>query len=104
MKTCPALQLSGKTTNPDSKILIENKELEIDNDGNFNLNIDIFKKDGGQKESERLGVPLLGKIPLSKEIMSATDSGIPIVVSSPDNSAGKVYFSLADQISKMIKN
>ena len=98
------LQLSGKTTNPDSKILIDEKELEIDVDGNFNLNIDIFKKDGGRKESERLGVPLLGKIPLIKDIMSATDSGTPIVVSSPDNSAGKLYFSLANQISKMIKN
>lgn len=98
------LQLSGKTTNPDSKILIENKELEIDADGNFNLHIDIFKKDGGRKESERLRVPLLGKIPISKEIMSATDSGTPIVISSPDNSAGKVYFSLANHISKIIKN
>ena len=42
------------------------QELELDIDGNFTLNIDIFKKDGGQKESERLGVPLLGKIPLFK--------------------------------------
>jgi len=61
------LKLSGKTTNPDSKILIENKEIEIDNNGNFDLYVDIFKKDGGRKESERLGVPLLGKIPLSKK-------------------------------------
>ena len=96
-------KLSGKTSTPHSKILIENQELEIDNDGNFNLNIDIFKKDGGRKESERLGVPLLGKIPLSKEIMHATDSGMPIVISAPDNGASKVYFSLVDQISKMIK-
>tara|TARA_B100001248_G_scaffold181139_1_gene137860 strand:- start:3015 stop:4118 length:1104 start_codon:yes stop_codon:yes gene_type:complete len=96
-------QLSGKTSNPNSKILIGNQELEIDNDGNFNLNIDIFKKDGGLKESERLGVPLLGKIPLSKEIMHATDSGIPIVISAPDNGASKVYFSSVDQILKIIK-
>ena len=64
---------------------------------------DSFKKDGGQKESERLGVPLLGKIPLSKEIMKATDSGVPIVVSDVNNKVGEVYFSLADQVSKMIK-
>ena len=49
-----SLRLSGKTSNPDSKILIENKNLEIDNDGNFNLNIDIFKKDGGQKKAKDL--------------------------------------------------
>ena len=97
------LLLSGSTNNPDSKILINNEELKIDVDGNFNINIDIFKKDGGQKESERLGVPLLGKIPLSKEIMKATDSGVPIVVSDVNNKVGEVYFSLADQVSKMIK-
>ena len=97
-------QLSGKTSSPDSKILIENKELEIDNDGNFNLNIDIFKKDGGQKESERLGVPLLGKIPLSKDIMNATDAGNPIVISAPDNGISKVYFSLAEKMSNIIKD
>ena len=56
-----------------------------------------------KKKVKDLEFPLLGKIPLSKDIMNATDSGIPIVVSSSDNSAVKVYYSLADQISKMIK-
>ena len=98
------LILSGNTTDPNSKIKIENQELEIDKNGNFHLNIDIFKKDGGQKESERLGVPLLSKIPLSKDIMDATDSGIPIVKSNPNNNSGKIYFNLADQVLKMIKS
>ena len=97
------LVLSGNTNNPNSKIQINNEELEIDGNGYFTLNIDIFKKNGGQKESERLGVPLLGKIPLSKEIMDATDSGTPISASESDSSTAKIYFSLADQVSKMIK-
>ena len=98
------LILSGNTNNPNSKIQINNEELEIDGNGYFTLNIDIFKKNGGQKESERLGVPLLGKIPLSKEIMDATDSGTPIPASESDSSTAKIYFSLADQVSKMIKS
>ena len=97
------LILSGNTNNPNSKIQINNEELEIDENGNFTFNIDIFKKNGGQKESERLGVPLLGKIPLSKEIMNATDSGTPIPASESDSSEAKIYFSLADQVLKMIK-
>ena len=48
-------------------------------------------------------MPLLGKIPLSKEIMNATDSGIPIVVSDSKHNVGEIYFSLADQVSKMNK-
>ena len=97
------LFLSGNTNTPKSKIHINNEELDIDANGNFNINIDIFKKGGGQKESERLGVPLLGKIPLSKEIMNATDSGIPIVVSGSDQKTGEVYFSIADKVLKLIK-
>ena len=97
------LFLSGSTNTPSSTIYIDNEELDIDANGNFNINIDIFKKGGGQKESERLGVPLLGKIPLSKEIMNATDSGTPIVVSNNNQKTGKVYFSLADKVLKLIK-
>ena len=97
------LILSGNTNNPNSKIQINNEELKIDENGDFTFNIDIFKKNGGQKESERLGVPLLGKIPLSKEIMNATDSGTPISASESDSNVAKIYFSLADQVSKMIK-
>ena len=77
LKICQVYFYQGIQITPNSKIHINNEELDIDVNGNFNINIDIFKKDGGQKESERLGVPLLGKIPLSKEIMNATDSGIP---------------------------
>ncbi len=97
------LFLSGNTNMPNSKIHINNEKLDIDINGNFNINIDIFKKDGGQKESERLGVPLLGKIPLSKEIMNATDSGMPIVVSEFSRTTGEVYFNLADKVSKLVK-
>ncbi|MFL3006492.1 MAG: P-loop NTPase [Candidatus Neomarinimicrobiota bacterium] len=97
------LTFSGNTNNPNSKIQINNEELKIDENGYFTFNIDIFKKNGGLKESERLGVPLLGKVPLSKEIMNATDSGTPIPAFESDSSAAKIYFSLADQVSKMIK-
>ena len=96
------LLLSGKTNNTNSKIEINGEKLEIDNNGNFSLNIDIFKKDGGQKESERLGVPLLCKIPLSKAIMDATDSGKPLVIADPSNLSSNIYMGLAEQVYKMI--
>jgi ATP-binding protein involved in chromosome partitioning len=96
------LMLSGKTNNINSKIEISGENLEIDKSGNFSLNIDIFKKDGGKKESERLGVPLLCKIPLSKEIMVATDSGTPLVIAEPSNPLSNIYMNLAEQVSQII--
>ena len=63
------LTIEGKT-NPDNTILqINGEEISIDSEGNFRISLDLFKTGGGEKESERLGVPLLGKIPISETIM-----------------------------------
>ena len=69
----------------------ENTHIEIDKKGAFTLTIDLFKKGGGERESQRLGVPLLGKIPLSQTIMDSTDSGEPIVFSLPDMPDSKIF-------------
>jgi ATP-binding protein involved in chromosome partitioning len=60
--------------------------------------MDLFKTGGGMKESERLGVPLLGKIPISADIMTATDSGTPIAESSPESPIGKIYHQIAQSL------
>jgi len=44
-----------------------------------NSRIEIFKGRGGQEISERFNIPFLGKIPLGCEVVSACDSGKPIV-------------------------
>ena len=76
----------------------ENTHIEIDKKGAFTLTIDLFKKGGGERESQRLGVPLLGKIPLSQTIMDSTDSGEPIVFSLPDMPDSKIFSDIVLQI------
>ena len=68
--------------------------------GTFTLTIDLFKKGGGGRESQRLGVPLLGKIPLSQTIMDSTDAGNPIAFGSPDNPYSKIFSNIVLQIAK----
>jgi len=82
-------------------IKMDNKEsthIYIDDKGAFTVTIDLFKKGGGERESQRLGVPLLGKIPLSQAIMASTDSGAPITFSLPDSSASKIFSDIVLQI------
>ena len=67
---------------------------EINNNGEFELTLDLFKKGGGLSESERLDIPLLGQIPISNDIVSATDNGEPLIRISPDHKASKVYNSI----------
>lgn len=85
--------LSGGTVQ-----ISEAEEIVVNEGGEFNLIIDLFKKGGGEKESERLGVPLLGVIPISQEIMKATDAGLPIVFDSPESVVSKIYREIGDRI------
>jgi hypothetical protein len=98
------LIIEGKAITSDGKpaqvkIDITGKEtVETDKDGKFSIRYDIFKRGGGEIESKRLGVPLLGVIPLSGEIVDSTDSGEPIVLSNPKSSISEIYNSIADKI------
>jgi ATP-binding protein involved in chromosome partitioning len=79
-------------------VSIEGKNPEVDSDGQFSIRIDLFKRGGGQSESERLNVPLLGEIPLAQEIMEATDAGEPIVSKTPESHVSKIYQSIAEKV------
>jgi ATP-binding protein involved in chromosome partitioning len=65
----------------------------------------VFGEGGGQQVAERLSratgadVPLLGQVPLDPALVTAGDSGIPIVLSAPDSAAGKELRSVADSLS-----
>lgn len=98
------LVIEGKVIASDEKpaqvkIDITGKEtVETDKDGKFSIRYDIFKRGGGEAESKRLGVPLLGVIPISGEIVDSTDSGEPIVLSNPKSPISAIYNSMADKV------
>ena len=56
---------------------------------------DIFGHGGAEKESERLGVPFLGGIPLTMQIRETSDAGEPVVVSHPDGPHAHAYGEIA---------
>lgn len=39
--------------------------------------VDIFKRGGGEEAAKKYGVPFLGRIPLTPEVVENSDSGIP---------------------------
>ena len=97
------LILSGNTDPGNSKLEINGQKVETDNNGSFNISFDLFKTGGGEKESERLGVPLLGKVPISESIMSSTDSGTPLTTHESLNDIGEIYVSISKQIVSLIE-
>jgi len=56
---------------------------------------DIFGSGGGQREADRLGVPLLGEVPIDIPTREAGDTGMPVVARSQDSAVGKEFMKIA---------
>ncbi len=58
----------------------------------------VFGHGGVAAEAEKLGVPLLGEIPLHLDIRMAADGGAPIVVSKPDSAQAQGFRAVAKSL------
>lgn len=59
---------------------------------------DIFGHGGAKEDAERIGVPFLGEIPLHMNLRVASDTGIPVSISAPDDVHAVAYRDIAAQI------
>ena len=101
-----SLQLTGniKGTNQNNSIKIDGIDdaINVNPDGSFSININLFKSGGGLKESKRLDVPLLGQIPISIEMMHSTDTGKPIILSNPQEPVSNLFRDIAKKIQSQL--
>jgi ATP-binding protein involved in chromosome partitioning len=56
---------------------------------------DIFGSGGGQREADRLGVPLLGRVPIDMATREAGDTGMPVVARSQESAVGREFMKMA---------
>jgi ATP-binding protein involved in chromosome partitioning len=63
---------------------------------------EIFGQGGGQRISEKYGVPLLGRIPLDVRIREAGDQGLPVVLSAPDSPLAAAFHAAAEQVAASV--
>jgi len=77
--------------------LIENmSHFVCPNDGHI---YHIFGKGGGEREAQKMGVPLLGQIPLEMHVRESGDEGKPIALQPPsENPASAAFHKVAAQI------
>ena len=80
-----AAEMAGKV---DLELLgvIENMSAFTSADGQ---RFSFFGEGGGQLLADELGVPLLGKVPLSEELRVHADAGAPLVLEEPDAPASQ---------------
>jgi ATP-binding protein involved in chromosome partitioning len=62
----------------------------------------IFSQGGGRKASQRLGVPLLGEIPLDGEVCEGGDDGRPIFLRNPGSPVADVFRRVAQNLAARV--
>ena len=72
--------------------VIENMSWFTGDDG---TRYELFGSGGGAALAERLGVPLLGQVPLVPELRRGGDAGRPIVVEEPQGEPASVFAAMA---------
>jgi ATP-binding protein involved in chromosome partitioning len=85
----------AQKVNLEVKGVIENMSWFTGDDGK---RYELFGAGGGEELANRLGVPLIGRIPLVPELRAGADAGLPIVASDPDGEAGRVFAGIAETI------
>ena len=63
----------------------------------------IFGEGGGEREAAKLGVPLLGKIPLDISTRSGGDEGRPVALEDPgQNPVSAAFRQVAEQCARVV--
>ena len=60
--------------------------------------VEIFGHGGGRAEAERRRIPFMGEIPIFLEIRRGGDSGMPVVVSNPQDAPGQSFINIAKSL------
>lgn len=62
----------------------------------------IFGEEGCKKLAEKMGIPLLGQIPIVQGIRESGDTGEPVAL-FPDNPSGEAFHNLAQSVEKAVQ-
>ncbi|WP_028841009.1 Mrp/NBP35 family ATP-binding protein [Thermodesulfobacterium hveragerdense] len=60
--------------------------------------IDLFKRGGGQKLADELGIRFLGRIPVDPRVVDTGDTGRPVVAAYPESVTAKAFEELVRNI------
>jgi ATP-binding protein involved in chromosome partitioning len=85
----------AQKVNLEIKGVIENMSWFTGDDGK---RYELFGAGGGDELARRLGVPLVGQVPLVPELREGADAGRPIVAVEPDGEVADLFRAMAETI------
>ena len=75
-----------------------------DQDGNFSVTLDIFKKGGGKSTAEDFGVPFLGALPFDPGFVRGGDDGVHKIVSDPEGASSIAFSAIVKAVLEQISD
>ena len=73
-------------------------ECKSDQEGNWEVTLDVFKSGGGRDSSSEMGVPFLGSLPFDPGIVRGGDDGVHRIIAEPDGETAKAFEKIVDNI------
>ena len=71
-------------------------------DGEFSVTLDIFKKGGGRLTAEEFGVPFLGALPFDPGFVRGGDDGVHRIVSDPEGPSAIAFAAIVSALQEQI--
>jgi len=105
--------MSGYTING---VITANSSIEIagpggktitstsDENGNFSVTLDIFKRGGGKSTAEDFGVPFLGALPFDPGFVRGGDDGVHRIISDPEGASSIAFAEVVKAIQAQISD
>jgi Mrp family chromosome partitioning ATPase len=78
-------------------------ETEVDDDGNWSITLDVFKKGGGESAAEDLQVPFLGAIPFDPGVVRGGDDGVHRIVADPEGDVAQAFDKVVENLMTQLK-
>ena len=89
-----------KVNGPGGKV----HEVITNEDGQWNVSLDIFKTGGGEKASEDYSVPFLGRIPFDPGIVRSGDDGVHRIVAEPEGVSAIAFSEVVENLNKILNS
>jgi len=91
------------TSTPNSKISVMGPggvpiDSHSDEDGKWEITLDVFKSGGGEETSKEMEVPFLGSLPFDPGIVRGGDDGVHRIIAEPDGETARAFESIVESI------
>lgn len=90
----PLGKVNIDVTGPSGQII----ETMTDNNGEWTVNLDLFKSGGGEEAANEMDVPFLGALPFDPGFVRGGDDGVHRIISEPDGQAAVAFETIVTRL------